>query len=69
MVSRELGIATSLTATKLYCEADFLFAKVGGEMLDFMLTRLKPHGRVALCGAISDYSKYPKCPLSGLPPC
>lgn len=30
---------------------------VGGEMLDFMLTRLNAHARVVMCGAISDYSK------------
>ena len=29
---------------------------VGGEMLDLVLTRLNPHARVALCGAISGYS-------------
>ncbi len=30
---------------------------VGGEMLDLVLTRLNPHARVALCGAISGYSE------------
>lgn len=35
---------------------DMYFDNVGGEQLDFMLTRLKTHGRVAACGAISDYN-------------
>lgn len=29
---------------------------VGGAMLDFSLTRMKSHGRVVMCGAISDYN-------------
>lgn len=32
------------------------FDNVGGEILDFMLTRLARHGRVAACGAISGYN-------------
>ncbi|KAF2434798.1 NAD(P)-binding protein [Tothia fuscella] len=36
---------------------DIYFDNVGGETLDLMLTRLKTHGRVSSCGAISDYNK------------
>jgi NADPH-dependent curcumin reductase CurA len=32
------------------------FDNVGGEILDLMLTRMKKHGRVAACGAITDYN-------------
>ena len=35
---------------------DMYFDNVGGEQLDFMLTRLKTYGRVAACGAISSYN-------------
>ena len=33
------------------------FDNVGGEILDFMLTRMKKDGRVAACGAITQYNK------------
>ena len=33
------------------------FDNVGGDILDFMLTRMKRHGRVAACGAITQYNK------------
>ncbi len=32
------------------------FDNVGGEILDLMLSRLKKHGRVAACGAVSNYN-------------
>lgn len=35
------------------------FDNVGGEILNFMLTRLNMKGRVVLCGAISDYNSKP----------
>lgn len=35
---------------------DIYFDNVGGEMLDFMLTRLNLHARVVICGAISQYN-------------
>ncbi|KAI0250208.1 hypothetical protein BJV78DRAFT_1322229 [Lactifluus subvellereus] len=35
---------------------DVFFDNVGGEILDFALTRLKKGARVTLCGAISDYN-------------
>ncbi|KAK9900255.1 NAD(P)-binding protein [Cystobasidium minutum MCA 4210] len=35
---------------------DVYFDNVGGDMLDFALTRLKQHARIVLCGAISDYN-------------
>jgi len=36
--------------------ADVYFDNVGGEILDFMLTRMARNGRVAACGAISNYN-------------
>ncbi|KAH8107509.1 alcohol dehydrogenase [Phellopilus nigrolimitatus] len=36
---------------------DVFFDNVGGEILDFALTRLNKGARIALCGAISDYNK------------
>ncbi|KAL8943380.1 MAG: hypothetical protein Q9216_001089 [Gyalolechia sp. 2 TL-2023] len=33
------------------------FDNVGGEILDLMLTRMKRHGRIAACGAISNYNR------------
>jgi NADPH-dependent curcumin reductase CurA len=42
---------------------DVYFDNVGGEQLDFMLTQLKRNGRVAACGAISDYNKGEKTGL------
>ncbi|EIW57598.1 alcohol dehydrogenase [Trametes versicolor FP-101664 SS1] len=35
---------------------DVYFDNVGGDMLNFMLTRLKMKARIVLCGAISDYN-------------
>jgi NADPH-dependent curcumin reductase CurA len=35
---------------------DVFFDNVGGEILDFMLTRMALHGRVVACGAISEYN-------------
>jgi len=35
---------------------DVYFDNVGGEILDFLLTRLKNGARIALCGAISAYN-------------
>ncbi|KZV72646.1 NAD(P)-binding protein [Peniophora sp. CONT] len=35
---------------------DCMFDNVGGEMLNFMLTRLNKDARIVLCGAISDYN-------------
>ena len=36
--------------------ANVYFDNVGGEILDLMLTRMAKHGRVAACGAISNYN-------------
>lgn len=36
--------------------ADVYFDNVGGEILDLMLTRMARNGRVAACGAISNYN-------------
>lgn len=43
---------------------DVFFDNVGGDILNFALTRLNKGARIALCGAISDYSAY----LHSLPP-
>lgn len=36
--------------------ANVYFDNVGGEILDLMLTRMAKHGRIACCGAISNYN-------------
>ncbi|KAI8271022.1 hypothetical protein K4K58_004023 [Colletotrichum sp. SAR11_239] len=36
---------------------EIYFDNVGGEILDFMLTRLAKFGRVAACGSISNYNR------------
>lgn len=36
------------------------FDNVGGDILDLMLTRMKRHGRVAACGAVSQYNQSEK---------
>ena len=41
-------------ATEGYVEV--YFDNVGGSILDLMLTRMKRHGRVAACGAVSNYN-------------
>lgn len=43
-------------ATDGYVEV--YFDNVGGEILDFMLSRMKRFGRIAACGAISNYNKH-----------
>lgn len=35
---------------------DVYFDNVGGEILDFALSKVKPHGRVIACGAIAGYN-------------
>ena len=37
-------------------EVDVYFDNAGGEILDLMLTRVKKHGQVAVCGAVSTYN-------------
>lgn len=36
--------------------ANVYFDNVGGDILDFMLTRMAKFGRVSCCGAISNYN-------------
>ncbi|PWY98308.1 NAD(P)-binding protein [Testicularia cyperi] len=43
-------------AQKKYGYIDAVFENVGGEILDLTLLCLKPHARIAFCGAISDYN-------------
>ena len=50
-----------IKATDGYVEV--YFDNVGGEILDLMLTRMKKGGRVAACGAITDYNKREKSGL------
>lgn len=45
------------TVTKKYGYIDAVFENVGGEILDLSLLCMKPFGRIALCGAISDYNQ------------
>ena len=47
-----------LEATNGFVEV--YFDNVGGEILDLMLTRMKVGGRIAACGAISNYNKSDK---------
>lgn len=42
--------------TKKYGYIDAIFENVGGDILDMSLLCMKPHARIALCGAISDYN-------------
>ena len=37
-------------------DVDVYFDNVGGHILDLMLSRMKMHGRVAVCGSISSYN-------------
>jgi NADPH-dependent curcumin reductase CurA len=48
-------------ATKDY--ANVYFDNVGGEQLDFMITRLSQHGRIVACGAIAGYNSSEKSSL------
>lgn len=35
---------------------DFIYDNVGGSILDNLLNKINPHGRVVICGAVSQYS-------------
>ena len=37
---------------------EYYFDNVGEEILDLILKYIKPFGRIALCGAISNYNNY-----------
>lgn len=37
-------------------EVDLYFDNVGGNVLDLMLKRVKRHGKIAVCGAVSEYN-------------
>lgn len=62
-LEKDLGItAIDYKASNFHQEVkkvgylDVYFDNVGGDMLDFMLTRLKQNARIVLCGAISQYN-------------
>ncbi|CCM00107.1 uncharacterized protein FIBRA_02134 [Fibroporia radiculosa] len=44
---------------------DVFFDNVGGEILDFLLTRMNKNARIVLCGAISDYNSSQPRGLTG----
>jgi hypothetical protein len=41
---------------------DVYFDNVGGDHLEAALAHLRPHGRIALCGSVSDYESVPAGP-------
>ena len=41
---------------------DVYFDNVGGDHLEAALEALRMHGRVALCGSVSDYESEPRGP-------
>ncbi|MDI3418170.1 NADP-dependent oxidoreductase [Streptomyces luteolus] len=45
---------------------DILFENVGGPVLDALLPRMNDHGRVVLCGNISDYNRDEPYGLKGI---
>jgi NADPH-dependent curcumin reductase CurA len=53
---RELKEATKTGEEGNKGYVDVFFDNVGGEMLDFMLSRMALHGRVVACGSISQYN-------------
>jgi len=64
-LEKELGVDKALNYKSPTYTADYkkhvgyfdvFFDNVGGPGLDFALTRMKPHARIVLCGAISDYN-------------
>ncbi|KAH7102369.1 NAD(P)-binding protein [Auriculariales sp. MPI-PUGE-AT-0066] len=73
-LEKELGVTKALN----YKDADFYdqfkktidyfdvyFDNVGGEILNFALTRMKQNARIVLCGAISDYNNTAPKGLTG----
>jgi hypothetical protein len=63
-LKNELGVDNALNyKSKTFYEEwkslgylDVYFDNVGGDILDFALTRLNKHARIVLCGAISEYN-------------
>ncbi|KAL3684331.1 hypothetical protein R1sor_002353 [Riccia sorocarpa] len=55
-------------ALKRYCPGgiDMYFENVGGKMLDAVLLNIKDHGRIAVCGMISQYNKEEPDPIYNL---
>ncbi|KZT66073.1 NAD(P)-binding protein [Daedalea quercina L-15889] len=67
-LEEELGVTKALNYKSPTFHEDFareigtfdvLFDNVGGDFLDFALTRMNRHARVILCGAISGYNSKP----------
>ncbi|KAL3684332.1 hypothetical protein R1sor_002354 [Riccia sorocarpa] len=55
-------------ALKRYCPGgiDMYFENVGGKMLDAVLLNMKDHGRIAVCGMVSQYNKAEQDPIYNL---
>lgn len=65
-LENELGVDKAINYKSPTFHADFkkavgyfdvYFDNVGGDILNFALTRMKKHARIAFCGSISDYSE------------
>ncbi|KAK7690674.1 hypothetical protein QCA50_005773 [Cerrena zonata] len=68
-LENELGVDKAINYKSPTFHADFkkavgyfdvYFDNVGGDILNFALTRMKKHARIAFCGSISDYNATPK---------
>jgi NADPH-dependent curcumin reductase CurA len=53
--------------TNKYEFADCVFENVGGEQLDLNLSLMRPFGRIAFCGSISQYNSAQTDPIYNYP--